>query len=307
MSSNTGTIETSVQAEQARTVDYRNQFRPNNENMMPASPSGTSIAAGGTGGLITVPLDLSDRKEFPWTSSPLILGTQFPRRAWDPNLYAQAVLAEFAASGWMNKVHLEPPPKDEAAVVAEVKTLRELGFKWRARRMNEIIAQAVDLSVYWSAMLMATPSSRPATWDLIACSIAIGQMVGMHFKLKFQRPRPAQLCPALMPPILTPPHPSYPNNHALQSHLIANVISIAAPALASVADTLAYRIGVNREIAGVHFPSDRAAGKSLAAQLTPLVREGPLFSDILQAASEEWTGISSVPIPALPLDEASPP
>ena len=43
----------------------------------------------------------------------------------------------------------------------------------------------------------------------------------MHYKAKFNRERPSQVCPALLPPIPVPGHASYPSGHATQAHLMA--------------------------------------------------------------------------------------
>jgi acid phosphatase (class A) len=168
----------------------------------------------------------------------------------------------------------------------------------RTERLAEILAQAQDLGLYWADLLMANPGSRPATCDLISVALTIGQMVGMHFKRQFKRPRPVQVYPALMPPILTPPHPSYPNNHALQSRLVARFVGLAVPALQDPLDVLAERIGFNREVAGVHYPSDRVASKAIADQLAPLVEKGDLFNGILQEAKKEWAGVTAWPMPS---------
>jgi acid phosphatase (class A) len=50
---------------------------------------------------------------------------------------------------------------------------------------------------------------------------------------------------------------------------------------------LADRIGKNREIAGVHYASDTAAGKYLAAQCFELLAKCPTFQRVLGAAQEE--------------------
>ncbi len=231
---------------------------------------------------------------------PLVMGTRFPRRAWDPALYAVAVLAEFAATGWMSELSLPPPPTDPLEVGQEIATLIKLSEQ-RVSRSAEIAAQAADASVYWSAMLMMTQASRPATWDLIINANTVGHLVAMHFKRHFARPRPAQVYPALMPILPTPSHPSYPNAHALESALIAACLELAIPSLGSPKETqgpldvLAERIGVNREIAGLHFPSDTRAGRSLIPGIMDLLTPCPLFHGIVAEAKKEWEGIHVVP------------
>jgi len=118
-------------------------------------------------------------------------------------------------------------------------------------------------------------------------------MVGLYWKAKYMRPRPVQVFPAIMPAIMTPSHPSYPNNHAFQSHLIALSVgeifkgdtkaAMRAPLLA-----LANRIGRNREVAGLHFPADTRASALLAPQIFELLKGCETFNDVLAKAGIEW-------------------
>jgi hypothetical protein len=58
---------------------------------------------------------------------------------------------------------------------------------------------------------------------------------------------------------------------------------------------MAHRIGENREVAGVHFPSDTEASKHLAKSVMKLLKKTPRFSEILYRAQEELSGIHSAP------------
>jgi acid phosphatase (class A) len=272
---------------------------PNDFNWVSTANPGPGSASG------YIPIGVIEVPNPPPAHFSLVLAKEFPRRGWDPNLYAQAVLAEFAASNWASKVEVDPPPSAPGELAAEIAALcaHDQSFpaghpSLRAQRLGEILAQAQDPTPYFADLLATASGSHPATWDLVAAAITIGQMVGMHFKLKFRRPRPAQLYPALMPLVLTPPHPSYPNNHALQSLLVARFVGAAAPALRAPLDALADRIGYNREIAGVHYPSDRVASRKIADQLVPLVEKGGLFSKMLEEAKEEWKGVAHAPFPS---------
>lgn len=230
----------------------------------------------------------------------LVSGAKFPRRAWDPTLYAQTVLAEFGATGWMGKLSLPPPPSDALEIGAEIRILLTLADQ-RVSRAAEIQQQSIDSSVYWAAILMMSQASKPATWDLMVTANTIGHMVAMHFKRHFARARPAQVYPAILPMLPTPGHPSYPNAHALENALIAACLELAIPSLGSPKETqgpldvLAERIGVNREIAGLHFPSDTRAGRSLIPGIMDLLTPCPLFHGIVEQAKKEWEGIHVVP------------
>jgi membrane-associated phospholipid phosphatase len=100
-----------------------------------------------------------------------------------------------------------------------------------------------------------------------------------------------------MPPIQVPGHASYPSGHATQAHLIAKCVQLVLPAadamtapLTADLDALAARIARNREIAGLHYPTDSAAGLVLATGIVPLLNSAavPTFTSALTAAQGEW-------------------
>ena len=109
------------------------------------------------------------------------------------------------------------------------------------------------------------------------------------------RPRPSHVCPALLPAVAIPGHPSYPSGHSTEAHLIALVIndmltgSVQSAAMAIDAWALADRIARNREIAGLHYPSDSAAGVELAGKILPYMQQMPIYQATLPLAQGEWT------------------
>jgi membrane-associated phospholipid phosphatase len=136
------------------------------------------------------------------------------------------------------------------------------------------------------------------------------------------RPRPSQLSPALMPPIAVPGHASYPSGHSTQSHLLSGLLAQVMPAsvtaalpalpgapaplplpappppvagappfipwIGSLLDRLAERVTRNREVLGLHYPSDSAAGRLLAAYTLFLLLQCQSVIDIIIAAQREW-------------------
>lgn len=85
-------------------------------------------------------------------------------------------------------------------------------------------------------------------------------------KEKFDRVRPHLLEPNLEPIIEVPGHPAYPSGHATQAYFTAYYLSAKYPDNRAIYFEDAARIATNREIAGVHYPSDSIAGKILAEQ-----------------------------------------
>jgi hypothetical protein len=256
---------------------------------------GVSLFAGGAmvpGPLGSVPLDGVLAEPSPDSGFYLFTNARFPEYAWDPALRAQVVLAEFGAKGkgWWGA---ELPDRDDGPMRLRegIEVLLEQRQE-RPGRLPEILVQAENLELYWRNMLMVG-RGRPYTATLIEIAMAVGHMVGIYWKARYARPRPVQVFPAIMPAIMTPSHPSYPNNHAFQSHLIALSVgeifagetkaAMRAPLLA-----LANRIGRNREVAGLHFPADTRASAILAPQIFELLKECKTFNDVLAKAGIEW-------------------
>src|SRR5262249_11420905 len=149
------------------------------------------------------------------------------------------------------------------------------------------------------------------TYDLMAIALHVGQFQVMHYKRMANktnpgdaegkgRPRPSQLSPALMPPIEVPGHASYPSGHATEAYLISKCLATVMPAAASTpydpadADStalqrLAQRTARNREVLGLHYPSDSQAGKVLAQATFEILRECPTIRNVIQPyAAAEW-------------------
>jgi hypothetical protein len=110
----------------------------------------------------------------------------------------------------------------------------------------------------------------------------------------FNRARPYQLYPSLDPPF-TPGHASYPSGHATQSHAMAKTIELVLKTsagqfaqLIAQCFALADEIALNRERAGVHYPSDSAAGKRLADLFVAEAMNYPAFHSRLIQARKEW-------------------
>jgi len=96
----------------------------------------------------------------------------------------------------------------------------------------------------------------------------------LSLKYKFNRPRPRQLARSLgvkldMLDFDTAKTPAYPSGHAIQSHVIANIMSRMNPRFKKSLEMLADRISLSRMQAGVHYPSDLFIGKEIAHMIDP--------------------------------------
>lgn len=168
--------------------------------------------------------------------------------------------------------------------------------KERPVRVHAISAQAQDITLGMFALLSAR---RPVKLDCPATSALLDAAdidllpVLFYFKTEFNAARPSAYIPDLDPMFAKPHpnfpgHPSYPSGHAAQSRLFALVLGAAFPGLKSQLLGLADDIAFNREVAGVHFSSDSAAGKSLADQVFKLLMQQPAFTRLLPLVRAEW-------------------
>jgi membrane-associated phospholipid phosphatase len=150
------------------------------------------------------------------------------------------------------------------------------------------------------ALLTITPGTHPNTYRVLHIASLIGSFGALYFKNRYPRPRPSHVCPALLPPIPVPGHPAFPSGHATQAHLMARCIRKVLEPPAPVAvdhvvyartlRALARRVARNREIAGLHYPSDSEGGRVLADALFAEmdVAAMAVFQQTVTDAKVEW-------------------
>jgi hypothetical protein len=206
----------------------------------------------------------------------------------------------------------------------------------RADRAGEIVDQASGPGAlhYWTGMLRIDPARERHTYLLLRVARKIGEYVAMGLKDIYRMRRPAQVYPWIMPLIDGPDTPSYPSSHALQAHLISDVLKLAlgnhgqiwnpppvppaapgpfpAPPIwamgvrpgwpppisvyqtALALDHLAERVAFNREVAGVHYPMDSAAGRYVARYCAVKLYNllpGTLFKRLVADATAELVNL----------------
>jgi hypothetical protein len=178
---------------------------------------------------------------------------------------------------------------------AELEALVRLAEDERADALGEILAQADGFVGYFMAAMGVSPRTHPKTCRLLHAASLVGAYVSLHFKAHYRRARPSQMAPGLMPPIPVPGHPAYPSGHSTQAHLMAlcaraGLNAAQLPDLGIVLDELADRIARNREIAGLHFPSDSSAGATLAEAAFASLDSAamPSFQTLATEAKGEW-------------------
>jgi len=239
--------------------------------------------SGSGGGPAVFPM----RPDFVAVATPHDLGMrEFPPNAWDADLYSLKILPEFLSFNW--KAQTQPGVDwrllSNAHIDQEIQMLLNRGAADRPKRIEEIIRQDQNFQEYWLQLLMITPRSHPATFMVMKLAARVAEVVMMYWKVFYNRPRPSQLCPTLLPPISVQGHAAFPSGHSLISHLTSLCLSDLVPVKANALDALARRVADNREIAGLHYPSDTDAGSDVAAKVKPLLMQCPTY--------QYWFGVA---------------
>jgi acid phosphatase (class A) len=197
-------------------------------------------------------------------------------------------IAELDPNEW-TRIKIKPPPRDPSR---EINLLVELQQTTRAALMNEIIEQNMTFMADFLRLLMITPTSHPHTYLLLKTGARVAELTMPFFKHQFDRPRPSQVCPWIMPPLEVAGHPSYPQGHGLMAHLkaacVADALGGTHPRMVDALRALAERIAWNRVVAGFHYPTDSDGARELAQKLMKSVRKSGNFQCVVKQAKKEW-------------------
>jgi membrane-associated phospholipid phosphatase len=221
----------------------------------------------------------------------------FPPRAWDPTFYQIVLLTEFARV-WSPTAAMDSTlggilanALDPAQQQSERRNLIAM-IEFRPGLLNEVVSQMTTFDAYFQGALGYTTATHPCTNYLVQGCMRAAEFAAIHYKNFFQRPRPSQLWPQLMPPVQVPGHASFPSAHSTQAHAIATVLQkVATGVVLSVDDVtnrLAQRIARGREVLGLHYPSDTVAGQHLAQDVAAAFMAAPGIARLIAAAQREW-------------------
>lgn len=219
----------------------------------------------------------------------LIEADGFPVRNWDADLRSLLVLADYAKKDWQTEIKLDSPePNNSRHTSEEIIELIRLAKLERPILIKEIAEQDVDIINYFLHLLMASKQSHPETYHILKVSARISEITSSYLKNKFNRSRPAQLYPQLLPELNISTHPSYPSGHAMIAYMFAHCMSDVVPKMKLALFALAAQIGRNREVAGFHFRSDTEAGMKAAEQAFALLKKLSSYETAANAARAEW-------------------
>lgn len=168
----------------------------------------------------------------------------------------------------VDSLAVQPPPSDD---MSEALLLLAMQKHRTAAQIAQIKAQAINpIPLFWLCAGL-DEALYPEQARRIGEAVVDTESVVIELKHCYKRPRPNVVLPAIHPVVPVPWHASYPSGHATQSIVIATLMSEIAPKSAMRLTALAVQVGRNREIGGLHYPSDTDAGFKLGRKLAEIL------------------------------------
>ncbi|MEX0917523.1 MAG: phosphatase PAP2 family protein [Candidatus Paceibacterota bacterium] len=180
-----------------------------------------------------------------------------------------------------------PPPPTPAETVAELAPLHEYARVEREAVQTDIEAEVYVSNLRWGDFVYGN-NDKPHTTELLLAAREHILRIVMTLKRDYDRVRPSFFDSTLTTSVEVPGHPAYPSGHASEAYVNAFILSHLDQVHRDAYESDAARIARNREIAGVHYPSDSEAGGLLAEQFVPLFLASKEGQTLLSAAREEW-------------------
>ncbi len=174
-----------------------------------------------------------------------------------------------------------PPPPDRVTTAAELKELHALTARRDPAALDRIAFWDTGAPGYrWNGILadeLARHNLAGATTSrhvaLMEVAIYDATIAAWDSKYAHHRPRPGAADPMLATALATPRSPSYPSEHAAVAAAAARVLAYLFPDDGQALVAKAMEAASSREVAGLQYPSDTAAGLELGGKVADLVIE----------------------------------
>jgi acid phosphatase (class A) len=187
-----------------------------------------------------------------------------------------------------------PPPAGSLGERAELDDLLHLQAV-RTATEARLAQRDVERSVFRFADALGNPPAfnpqrLPLTTALFQHLWGDENAVLAPAKRAFGRPRPFAVEPRLAPITERPSSLSYPSGHSMWAYATALVLADLVPERRAEILARADQYAHNRNIAGVHYPSDVEAGRLAGTALAAMLFTCPAFEREEAAARRELRG-----------------
>lgn len=186
---------------------------------------------------------------------------------------------------------LSPPPEAgdpqercemEAILIAQAEVTP-------ATRDRVKIEESLSPSVFDAAAGLAiSKAATPLTFGVLTRAQADVRVVSNEAKAWWTRARPSTREPRIAPLVEVPTNSGYPSGHATLAVVWSGLLAELAPPRREDLERRARLVAWDRVIAGVHYPSDVAAGAVLGEAMVREMLRSPELQRELAAARAEW-------------------
>ena len=232
-----------------------------------------------------------DRAKDAWTFS----GTHGTQK-WDGKYLAYTNKeTRYLAKDWKKSFVLPVPPANSSdRTRGELEYLKGL-IPQRENYQKAIEDEVLTKRFKWGEStyeeLTKGENFKNTSKLILATYQELGVVVSV-LKQRFNRVRPSVLAEKygfkLGTVVEIPGHPAYPSGHATGVFTLAYILQELDPSNAETYRKDALRIARNREIGGLHYPSDTVAGRLLARQIADSLLTSERYQYLLEAARDEW-------------------
>jgi len=188
--------------------------------------------------------------------------------------------ADFIAPDALDVRQVVPPPPAAGSINEEADEISVVLFE--RDRTPEQVALARNWEKYDAFKLLQPVLGAWADEHTLPKFAAFIKASGVEtipftntLKKTYTRPRPHVVNPALQPVLAKPESSSYPSGHATASALHATILATILPEYAAQFAHQAELARLSRLYAGVHFPSDIAAGRRLGEAIAREMLKSP--------------------------------
>ena len=166
-----------------------------------------------------------------------------------------------------------PPPDCESSqMAAEVATVRtfqrtfnsdQKAFYWQSPEGRETKPFIMAEKWMFEDQMQQNPPRAARVYALLAAAHYDTFIASQDAKFAYWYLRPHQLDSGVKPLFAVPNFPSYPSNHSTFSYSRAEILAYLFPHRTADANAMALEAANSRIWAGIHFPVDLEAGKTL--------------------------------------------
>jgi acid phosphatase (class A) len=233
-----------------------------------------------------------NRKIFAFIAAFMLLCATLSAQSMDAPRHAPVHATYFVDTKSINLSLIIPPPpaQDSETTKAELAEMHRIE---KTRTPAQIAAaqsddNQMDIFIYRTVLGEKFNAADLPLTTALSTHVHDDGWAASELKGLFKRPRPYQYDKTLHPICGTTDRPnSYPSGHSIGGYLEAFVLAQIVPEKSTEILARADDYAHNREVCGVHYPSDLAGGRSVAYAIFGNMLASPRFQADLAAARAE--------------------